>query len=281
MGNYFSIKEMARMRNVTTETLRHYDRIGLFKPSYVDPNSRYRYYSSNQFEILGTIIELKQLGMSLEDIKEYFENRNLQKSIDILENQYARLKKDIQEKLILEKILKRKLDFTKTIIGLDPNFEPSIKEFKHRYAIAGETFQTDGKKVIYAMTELEALLNDKAPVLASDRMGFYTNENIFEYDDYKEEMPYAPIIICLKEEATKIKKKLFDVPSGEYACIYYRRSAIIPKPRYEKLKEFISQNNYEVCGNIYIQYIIDATLTDNLQEKLIEMQVPVKKKMED
>ncbi|MEH7531769.1 MerR family DNA-binding transcriptional regulator, partial [Priestia megaterium] len=46
---------MAKLRGVTTETLRHYDRIGLFKPFYVDENTGYRYYSIFQYEVLGTI----------------------------------------------------------------------------------------------------------------------------------------------------------------------------------------------------------------------------------
>ncbi len=281
MKEYFSIKEMAKIRKITTETLRHYDRIGLFKPAYIDPKSKYRYYSFKQFETLGTIIELKQLGMSLDDIKNYFNDRNLQKSVDVLEQQYAKLKKEIADKIILEKILKRKLEFTKTIFDLKPDTKPSVKYFDHRYAIASYDFYEDTKEIIYEMTKLEALLVEKAPVLASDRMGFYTNENIFAYENYEEMMPYAPIIICHKEEANKIKKHFYKVPSGDYACIYYRNRAKIPKDKYLELKKFIEENNYEVCGNIYIQYIIDATLTDNLQEKLIEMQVPIKKKMED
>ncbi|MFD6443172.1 MerR family DNA-binding transcriptional regulator [Peribacillus sp. NPDC060186] len=34
---------MAKLRGMTAETLRHYDRIDLFKPQYIDPHSGYRY----------------------------------------------------------------------------------------------------------------------------------------------------------------------------------------------------------------------------------------------
>ncbi|WP_303396671.1 MerR family DNA-binding transcriptional regulator [Clostridium tyrobutyricum] len=50
MKDRISITDLARLRNVTTETLRYYDRIGLFKPIYVDPNTKYRYYSILQYE---------------------------------------------------------------------------------------------------------------------------------------------------------------------------------------------------------------------------------------
>lgn len=64
-----SISEMAKLRRITAETLRHYDRVGLFKPAYIDPNTGYRFYSIYQYEVLGTIKELRQIGMTIEEIK--------------------------------------------------------------------------------------------------------------------------------------------------------------------------------------------------------------------
>lgn len=37
-----SITELAKLRRVTSETLRYYDRIGLLKPVYTDPATKYR-----------------------------------------------------------------------------------------------------------------------------------------------------------------------------------------------------------------------------------------------
>ena len=74
--NLLSITELAKLRQVTSETLRYYDRIGLITPDYVDPQTRYRYYSIRQYEKLGTIKELRQLGMSIHDITDYFSGRN-------------------------------------------------------------------------------------------------------------------------------------------------------------------------------------------------------------
>ena len=85
--NLLSITELAKLRQVTSETLRYYDRIGLITPDYVDPQTRYRYYSIRQYEKLGTIKELRQLGMSIHDITDYFSGRNLRKSHQLLLHQ--------------------------------------------------------------------------------------------------------------------------------------------------------------------------------------------------
>lgn len=49
MDKYFSIGEVSKITGLSIDRLRNYDKIGLLKPSYIDPNSGYRYYSENKF----------------------------------------------------------------------------------------------------------------------------------------------------------------------------------------------------------------------------------------
>ena len=111
-----SITELAKLRQVTSETLRYYDRIGLITPDYVDPQTRYRYYSIRQYEKLGTIKELRQLGMSIHDITDYFSGRNLRKSHQLLLHQLELLEEEIRKQQLLSEILRRKLHFLSEII---------------------------------------------------------------------------------------------------------------------------------------------------------------------
>lgn len=67
----FKIGEFARIADVSGHLLRHYDDIGLFRPSYVDPQSGYRYYKMDQLPRLNRIIVLRDLGLTLEQITHY------------------------------------------------------------------------------------------------------------------------------------------------------------------------------------------------------------------
>lgn len=58
----------AQAGQVTVQTLRHYDRLGLLKPSQVDRFTNYRYYTLDQLPRLYRILALKDLGLSLEQI---------------------------------------------------------------------------------------------------------------------------------------------------------------------------------------------------------------------
>ncbi len=70
----FTIGMFSKINRITTKTLRHYDEIGLLKPEHVDAFTSYRYYTTRQLTQLHKILTLKQMGLSLSDIKEVLDN---------------------------------------------------------------------------------------------------------------------------------------------------------------------------------------------------------------
>ncbi|MDA8370692.1 MAG: MerR family transcriptional regulator [Nocardiopsaceae bacterium] len=87
------IGELARAGNVTPRTIRHYEQLGLLRPSE-RAASGYRYYTEHELARLKKIGRLKELGLSLEEISTvidlYFEDptgiRGKRKVIGILES---------------------------------------------------------------------------------------------------------------------------------------------------------------------------------------------------
>ena len=67
----YSITSLAKKTRVTGRTLRHYDQIGLLKPS-VRMASGKRIYSDEEFMRLCEIVFFKKMGISLPKIKEIF-----------------------------------------------------------------------------------------------------------------------------------------------------------------------------------------------------------------
>ena len=67
--NLLRIGEIAGFFNVSTKALRVYEKMGIIKPVEIDPKTKYRYYSADQVRRLDAILELKQLGFSLSEIK--------------------------------------------------------------------------------------------------------------------------------------------------------------------------------------------------------------------
>ena len=63
------ITEFAKLCGVTVHTLRYYDKCSILCPRETDPSSGYRYYHPEQKKDVETILTLKDLGFSLEDIR--------------------------------------------------------------------------------------------------------------------------------------------------------------------------------------------------------------------
>ena len=63
MKKYFTIGEAAKEVNVTAETLRHYDRIGLVHPSQREQETGYRYYTQDDIVRLHTVRALQQMDL--------------------------------------------------------------------------------------------------------------------------------------------------------------------------------------------------------------------------
>ena len=64
------IGEFSALSSISINMLRHYDKIGLLIPEYVDLVSGYRYYDKDQLVQANRIVALKELGFGLDEIIE-------------------------------------------------------------------------------------------------------------------------------------------------------------------------------------------------------------------
>lgn len=80
MEEYFSVGEAAKIVHTTSETLRHYDRIGLVKPSRKDEWTKYRYYTEQDIVRLNTVRALQLMDLPLQEIKKVLEYDDLGKN---------------------------------------------------------------------------------------------------------------------------------------------------------------------------------------------------------
>ncbi|HKP55761.1 MAG TPA: helix-turn-helix domain-containing protein [Polyangiales bacterium] len=70
----FPIGTFSRLCQLSIRVLRHYDEIGLLVPAHTSRTNGYRYYATEQLADAHRIIALKQLGLSLEQVKAVLTN---------------------------------------------------------------------------------------------------------------------------------------------------------------------------------------------------------------
>ena len=87
------IGEFSKATGLTVKALRHYERLGLVNPYWIDKYSSYRYYEESQVHQVKRILDLKALGFSLKQV------RILLKDNLTIDQQYQAFKDKRQELL--------------------------------------------------------------------------------------------------------------------------------------------------------------------------------------
>lgn len=102
MSNLIKISQFSELIGLSVRTLQYYDEIGLLSPMKVDEHG-HRYYGNDNF-IKGFIINsLKNVGMSLTDIKNYLSKTDFSMS-DFVKEEKKRIEDELtilQHKLIM------------------------------------------------------------------------------------------------------------------------------------------------------------------------------------
>ena len=125
----YRIGEFSKLTGIPIRTLRYYDSIDLFKPSEVDLFTSYRYYKEEQVKDLELINELKEVGFTLEEIRDNWNNfseelflKRKEKLLEEIELKNEAIKKadilrsklkdgKITDKIIDKEIIKKKSIF--------------------------------------------------------------------------------------------------------------------------------------------------------------------------
>lgn len=142
MQKYFSIGEAAKAVRTTTETLRHYDRIGLVKPSKKDEWTKYRYYTEQDLVRLNTVRALQLMDLPLQEIKRVLDYKDLRKVVDFLEQ----AEKKADEKIAAlqygkSKIQLAKAEYERTLRKRESPAGPFLKAYPERVILLSDTLE--------------------------------------------------------------------------------------------------------------------------------------------
>lgn len=114
------ISELAKICGTTTHTLRYYDSEGVLCADHVDAESGYRYYSLDAVERFKKITFYKEMGFSLDEIKEIFS----MSAEDAQQKLFAK-KNELSAKI---NKLNNNIAAIDTIVSASDRFYPKIKD---------------------------------------------------------------------------------------------------------------------------------------------------------
>lgn len=278
MENYLNITQLAGLRNATTETLRHYDRIGLLKPAYVDPGTGYRYYSTEQVEIFDTIMDLRDMGLPLKEIQEFMDHRNVENSYEILSKKADELRQEIAEK---QKMLLQ-IEQKTTYINMVKNEKLfSLKQWRithigKRSMVISRAKEKDLSDFICEFTRLRKNLSDDFNVFGTNISGSLIDPGSFLHTGKERLLRYPALPYGICEEEIRYGE-LTELPEADYLVCFGKGVLTAESSELTKIRRYLSKNGYEVTGYLYERDIIDISLTNDPAEVIYRLEIPVRK----
>ena len=201
----FRIGEVSKLFHVSISILRHYDKIGLLKPEYTDPDTGYRYYSTRQFECLNTIRYLRALDMPLEKISGFLQNRNIDSIHNLLIEQQREVKRRRQELALIEHKIEKRLQQLEDALSSQLDVIKLIRNPARRLtAIRRELSPSNYLDLEYSIRELEQ--SEENSVTFLGKVGLGISAKNLNHHRYR---PYDIVFILLDEEDQFNGKTIF------------------------------------------------------------------------
>lgn len=270
------IGEMARMSKVSIPTLRLYDEMGLLKPCYTDPETNYRYYSIYQTARLDMIQYMKELGMSLTEIKRILEKGD----IELIESTLISKKRQVKEQI---SHLEMRLNaLTRTIESVE-RFRKApdcgmitIEYIPHRKIFA---MHTDINFYEYDISVYEQILADLKETIVDQALPqiYYCNAGtILPMENFLNKRFISNEIFVFVDDQFPENPSVRRVESGMYACIYLDR--FDDEPEYAgRLLDYCNAHSYAICGDYICEVLTEFNVFDSEKRSMfLRLQVPLK-----
>jgi DNA-binding transcriptional MerR regulator len=107
-----SIGDFSRMTFLSVKALRHYHEVGLLPPAEIDPETGYRRYEAAQVPTAQVIRRLRELGMSLDDVRGVIEAPDVRARNAAIGAHLRRMEGELEQTRATVKSLRLLLDET-------------------------------------------------------------------------------------------------------------------------------------------------------------------------
>ncbi len=266
----FGIGEVARMFHISVSSLRHYENIGLLKPEYIAPKSGYRYYGTEQFEVLNTIRYLRMLDMPLKEIGSFVNNRDIDYMKERLQQQKAIVIQKQQELKRIERKIEHRLNWLDDAQRGPQNEISVLKLPERRIVWIDKSLKID---TLLDMEEPIRLLDqsDAEAVVFLGKVGVgisrehLLTEAIERYD--------GAFLVLDQEDIYRGNTSI--IPEAMYVRVRFCGSHTEAAKQYRKLLDYIKRNGMQITGFSQEITLIDSGITNDQEKFVTEICIPV------
>ncbi|RCX22834.1 DNA-binding transcriptional MerR regulator [Fontibacillus phaseoli] len=268
----YKIGVFSKMNRVSIKTLRHYDELGLLHPAYVEEFTGYRYYSADQMPRLHQILVLKEVGLSLQEIKQALEpSATNEQMVALLENKRS----EVLQTLIAEQQKIRRIQHHLTMLQKEDNCMNNVI-----IKALPEVIVASLRRTVANYEAFNSLYPEMGAYMTSQKVKCAEPAYCFtlfhdgEYKDQDIDVEICEAVTEYGKDSQQIKFKKIDAVETA-ACILHQGSYETIGISYGALFKWIEGNGYDVTGLPRESYIDGIWNKNDPDEWLTEVQIPV------
>lgn len=275
----FRIGEFAQIAQVSGRQLRFYDQLGLLRPAHIDHQTGYRYYTIRQLPRLNSILALKELGLSLEQIGPLLEKEMSPVELrSMLTLKRAQLERSLQEEEArLRHIESRIAQIDRE--GKAEGFDVIVKAIPATPTLTiNGAFENMDEVVRMVRTVAEEGMRQIKPALRDKLVVIARND----LDSEKLDLDIGFTLTRPSNASVRIAGDLV-LRAGELPAVETMAAIVRPGTNAESHTSFsavgrwIEANAYEIAGPCREVFLEPITGPPGFEGALVEIQFPVRK----
>ena len=267
MKDYYKIGEISKIYGIGRDSLMYYEDIGILKP-FRDKNG-YRMYKLSDIWRLNLIKELRSLNFPMKKIKEYLDDRNIESTKEILNKEIILIDEKIEELLSYKQNIMKRLDTINDELRNLKLYEIDIVYINKRKDLELNANITKDEEFDFLIQKLQKDYENRFTILGNNNIGSsFCLDKIKQgiYNEFKS-------VFCFLEDEEEIYNIIFN--EGYYLTLTYKGKYKNNKHYINKMFKYIEEKGYKIISDPIEIYKIDIHETEDINEFITEIQIPV------
>lgn len=269
-----SIGQMAKLNQISIQALRLYDDMDILKPIEVNQQTGYRYYDMKQSAQLDMIQYMKATGMTLKEIKDVFDYRDLSQLNQILHKHLKSINQQIDDLYMQKKAVKRMIDSYNRYLKSPEDGTITLEYIEDRKIYSS---MTDINFYDYGLEIYENILKDLKKDMIQHGISevYYYNAGTTIFQDNFIHKKYISNEIFVFVDQDCSSQYLQILPASMYACMYC--DDFDKEKKYiQTLYQYILQKDWIICGDYICEVLTELPITkSHKREMFLRLQVPI------
>jgi DNA-binding transcriptional MerR regulator len=281
-NTFFTIGQISKILRITRKALKHWEKLKLINPSFVDPDNNYRYYNEKDILTVNIIKKMKYHGFTLHEIKSIIQSNKLENMIDIYEDKMFSLENELLDVSKKRSRVKKRLDILMQAKVLDTlKSGEDLNDFKFK--------KLNDWQVVYVESFVPPtirnmlLLCDKLISRIEERELDVVEPFFSIYHDDISAGSSNPVKVSLnarirrKQPGYEINLPVRLLPGGAFLSVYHKGNLEKSSNLFKSVNKFLLETNQSIAGPLRRMYLFGIEYAKTTENLITELLIPVKK----